>query len=489
MTRTLASDVSELMANAVRLLGDPDGELAGLAASFAEPMTLAVAGHTNAGKSTLVNALIGHRVARTAATECTRVVTWYRFGPQQPEIIYRDGSRGPLWLVADPNSSDRRLPDTLPIPEGAAVERLDVPLSFEPLRAFTVIDTPGLSGDAGLARQTETLLASGVVDVLLFVFGDAEIRASESDVVNAFRRRTRSRYSFPANAIGVLSRADTYPGPDPFTAAGAVADSHAATFRRQLAGVLPVMGRLAETTETGALNQTHTDALHTIAALPEDQRIPMLRTASRFQQSAVLSQTQLSQARRIELVERLAIQGIREFSAPGYASSSTPALYSAMRRASGMGLLQRRINSLFVNAATVHKTTRLLAEVERLARRPEVADDVREELLDGIEVLRSSDALHTLNELRALAALYSGACTVGDDTARGALLRLFEETDPASRLACATDDPAQIAGAAATAINVWQAYANTAMDSLASEIARTAVRSASIIRHRLEDAP
>lgn len=152
-----------------------------------------------------------------------------------------------------------------------------------------------------------------------------------------------------------------------------------------------------------------------------------------------------------------------------------------------MAELQRWINSLFVVPAAVHKATRILAEVERLARRPEVTEHVREEILDGIEVLRSSDALHTLNELRALAALYSGACTVGDDTARGALLRLFEEADPANQLGCATDDPAQIAGAAATSVNVWQAYANTAVDSLAREIARTAVRSASIIHRRLED--
>jgi 50S ribosome-binding GTPase len=486
VTGALSSDVSELLADAVRLLGDPDGELASLETAFAEPLKLAVAGHTSAGKSTLVNALIGHRVAPTAATECTRVVSWYRFGPQQPEVICHDGSRHPLWLVGDPRSGDRRLPDDLPVPE-AGVERLDVPLSFEWLRALTVIDTPGLSGDEGLARQTETLLACGAADFLLFVFGGAEIRATENDVVTAFRRRTRSRYTFPANAMGVLSRADTYPGPDPLIAAGAVADRHATTFRRQLAGVLPVMGRLAETTETGAFNQTHTDALHTIAALPEEQRTQMLRTANRFQESAVLTQAELPRARRAALVERLAVQGIREFSAPGYGASSTAALYSAMRRTSGMAVLQQRINSLFVRPGAVHKATRILAEVERLARRPEVTEHAREEILDGVEVLRSSDALHMLNELRALAALYSGACTMGDHSVHGALLRLFEEADPATQLGCATDDPAHIADTAATAVNFWQAYANTAVDSLSREIARTAVRSAAIIHRRIQD--
>ena len=45
-----------------------------------EPLRVAIAGKVKAGKSTLLNALVGEQVAPTDAGECTRVVTWYRDG-------------------------------------------------------------------------------------------------------------------------------------------------------------------------------------------------------------------------------------------------------------------------------------------------------------------------------------------------------------------------------------------------------------------------
>ena len=44
-----------------------------------EPLRLAIAGMVKAGKSTLLNAMLGEQIAPTDAGECTRVVTWYRY--------------------------------------------------------------------------------------------------------------------------------------------------------------------------------------------------------------------------------------------------------------------------------------------------------------------------------------------------------------------------------------------------------------------------
>lgn len=53
-----------------------------------EPLRIALAGAVKAGKSTLLNALVGQDIAPTDATECTRVVTWYRHGAT-PTVIAR----------------------------------------------------------------------------------------------------------------------------------------------------------------------------------------------------------------------------------------------------------------------------------------------------------------------------------------------------------------------------------------------------------------
>src|SRR3982074_526925 len=46
-----------------------------------QPIRIALAGTLKAGKSTLVNALVGEDIAPTDATEATRIVTWFRHGP------------------------------------------------------------------------------------------------------------------------------------------------------------------------------------------------------------------------------------------------------------------------------------------------------------------------------------------------------------------------------------------------------------------------
>ena len=56
-------------------------ELDRIGARLSEPIRIALAGTLKAGKSTLVNALVGQDIAPTDATEATRIVTWFRHGP------------------------------------------------------------------------------------------------------------------------------------------------------------------------------------------------------------------------------------------------------------------------------------------------------------------------------------------------------------------------------------------------------------------------
>ena len=79
--------------------------------SLNDTIRLAVVGRVKAGKSTLVNALVGRVVAPTSAVECTKVTTHYTFGgPERGEVVLRNGQRLPFDLI------NGCLPDTLPAP-------------------------------------------------------------------------------------------------------------------------------------------------------------------------------------------------------------------------------------------------------------------------------------------------------------------------------------------------------------------------------------
>jgi hypothetical protein len=98
----IAAQVDPEVAGQVRHIGDRLGE----------PLRVAIAGRLKAGKSTLVNALIGRRVAPTAAGECTRVVTRFRYGTaDRVDVVRRDGARHSL-----PLDDEGMIPQRLGVP-------------------------------------------------------------------------------------------------------------------------------------------------------------------------------------------------------------------------------------------------------------------------------------------------------------------------------------------------------------------------------------
>ncbi|MGD9997983.1 MAG: dynamin family protein, partial [Ilumatobacteraceae bacterium] len=98
------------------------------------PLTVTVAGGVSSGKSTLVNALLGQRIAAVDAGECTRIVTEFRFGVhERAEVVGTDGTVTVLPLERG------RVPEHLgrPVEQIASVV---VHLSNALLRELAVVD-------------------------------------------------------------------------------------------------------------------------------------------------------------------------------------------------------------------------------------------------------------------------------------------------------------------------------------------------------------
>ena len=204
------------------------------AAGFAEvlrrlggPLQVAVAGRIKSGKSTLVNALIGRRVAPTDVGECTRLVTRFQYGTvDRIEVVFNDGRKQVL-----PFASDGMIPAELGV-NIDEVSHIEAYLTNAVLQGMTVIDTPGLGSlDAASVSRTEELLGAAKhrtdedeegsddlddtsrnavagAEAVLYVVTQG-VRADDQQALAAFTAATASREAGPVNAIAVLNKADT----------------------------------------------------------------------------------------------------------------------------------------------------------------------------------------------------------------------------------------------------------------------------------------
>ena len=252
---------------------------------LAAPLRVAVAGRVKSGKSTLVNALLRHKVAPTAYGECTRAVTWFQFGyPPQARLIFREGSTRRL-----PLEQGQRLPAALGA-DPSELERVDVELSSAALEEMTVIDTPGLesANDEYSAATRRTLAlgvglrpgsdedaadislrteeAAGKADALVFVLTGAA-RRDEIEVLESFRSHLGGLHASAVNTLVVLNKADLVgeEDDDPLVEAGLLAAQYAERLGPLAAAVIPTVGLIAESLEAGLFNETHVSNLRALA--------------------------------------------------------------------------------------------------------------------------------------------------------------------------------------------------------------------------------
>ena len=147
-----------------------------------------------AGKSTLLNALVGERLAATDAGECTRVVTWYRHA-----LGYRVDRRAAA--VRFRELAFHRSDGALEIDLGGipleAIERIEVGWPSKKLADLTLIDTPGL-GSATRPRP------SGRCSALLD--GEADGPGDADAVLYLMRHLHRSDVAVPRGVHGSLDR-------------------------------------------------------------------------------------------------------------------------------------------------------------------------------------------------------------------------------------------------------------------------------------------
>src|SRR5690606_34108364 len=116
-----------------------------------EPLRIAVLGKVKAGKSTLVNALIGRKLAPTSLGPNTDFETWYRYGEAPRVVVHPDeGDAFDVGFSLRPDGL-HLVPGDLPVTDANRIV-IDWPAPF--LQGITLIDMPGIDSpyDAAGAR-------------------------------------------------------------------------------------------------------------------------------------------------------------------------------------------------------------------------------------------------------------------------------------------------------------------------------------------------
>jgi hypothetical protein len=367
-----------------------------------EPLRLAVAGIVKAGKSTLLNALLGERIAPTDAAECTRVVTWYRYA-DLPSITVHPRGAAPQPMPV--RRTDGRLVLDLGSFHADDLDHIEVHWPSRVLRSMTLIDTPGIASlSQDLSARSLALLtpdeSPSSADAILYLV--RHLHASDLKFLEAFRD-TAAGPSQTVNALAVLSRADEIGSGriDSLLSARRVAERYEqqGDLSSLALGVLPVAGLLAEGART--LREAEFASFRRLARLDRREREPMLVSADRFARTASV----LAQATRTDLLDRFGIFGIRLATSliRGGAHDST-ALAEQLVAHSGLNdvvatvRLQFRVRAATLKArAVVDALTRIVAEDPRPAAR---------EIDAGLE--RMQLGAHGLRELSLLGRIRTG---------------------------------------------------------------------------------
>lgn len=445
-----------------------------------QPIRIALAGTLKAGKSTLVNALVGEDIAPTDATEATRIVTWFRYGPT-PKVTanHRGGRRSNVPIVREGVTGERALSFDFASLDPVDVVDLDVEWPAAELVNTTIIDTPGTSSlSRDVSERTLRLLVpdDGVPRVDAVVFLLRTLNAPDIALLRQIGELVGGS-SGALGVIGVASRADEIGAGriDAMMSAKDVAGRFTEEMDRTgiCQAVVPVSGLLALTART--LRQSEFVALEKLAGVDAAELTRAMLSVDRFVRED--SSLPVDAPTRAALLDRFGMFGLRISIAVLRAGiTDSVALADELLERSGLIALRDVIDQQFAQRSDLLKAHTALVSLRQFVQANPIF--ATREILADIDPLLADT--HAFEELRLLSQLRSRTTTLNDDE-MASLRRIIggAGTDAASRLGLSPDAPYDGPRAAFAAAQRWRRRADHPLnDPFTTRVCRAAVRSA-----------
>ena len=439
---------------------------------YQEPLRIALAGPPESGKSTLVNAMVGERIAPIGSPAGVVVSTWFQDGPAPTVTVY--SAQSPARELAVSRGDNGLQVDTRGW-QPHHQDRVVVDWPTRTLRDATLIDTPAIGSATGEEAGTTTLAQiTGETDGLLYLTRQprgAELQALQASPGNPVAEGA------PINTILVLAKADELGAGriDALSSAQQVARRYRTDARVAATSqsVVPVAGMLGLAGKT--LRDNEFAWLQRLSTIPRQTADTFLISADRF--LADSAHQPLPPAARVSLLERFGLFGIRLASLLARRGFDTPAKLSAeLVQRSGLGELREAINLFFVDRRDVLKARSALLALDGLTR-TEPRPSARR-LVGQLERLLVT--AHEFRELRLLAALQANRTGLTTELGTEAN-RLIggQGVDPLLRLGIdyeATN--AEVQAAIAETVHRWRDIAeNPMLDASARQAAQVVLRS------------
>ena len=494
----LSSRVAGLCAEAgPRLAGSTQAAVADVQRRLGEPLRVAIAGRLKSGKSTLVNSLIGRRVAQTEVGECTRLVTQFRYGTSdRVDVVRRDGSRASL-----PLDESGMIPQKLGVPRND-VAYVDVTLTSDRLNDLTVVDTPGLSStNTSISDEARRFLfneapidddidddsagALSGAEAIVYVFTQS-VREDDLQALESFRSMSSRLSSNPINSLGLFNKVDKLAGAgDPWPVAGPLAQAQGTVLRRVVSDVVPVIGLLAETTEAGRLTAADCEALREIARMSDTDRQVLLASVDLF----AGRDCPVPREQRERLLRLLDLYGI-SFAVAQFVNEPHLATGKLVRRlflASGFPRARSTLEQAFRWRTDAIKAGWALSSLEKIAGHAERPAD-RELLRDAVERVLQQPEYHRLRMLDVAQQVTTGAVDLPDEM-ENELTRLALSDDPAWILGMTGAPGDQMAQAALQAATRWRAFAVAGASPAQARVAHVVHRGFYLLSQRVRNQP